>query len=473
MVIMTLYGETRSPMPVMVHCAAGKHRSGAVAIFFIMVIEGVDLETAKQRYFKARGLWRWKDLKYVNELCETMNWPELVTQLGNFPWLKEALKSLRAGGGIEKAVVVRPGPQAKPAYEPPEKRPRHASIQASSGVQVSTASSSSSGIQASSGVQASTVSTSLLRPKTWSSKEPAAKKLPKAAAKQKRVTKQFPGLRGKFGPSPPLLPPPLGMLPSWASGPTPPPGPPPPKPSSAPRPIPPSVPPPPELLGTAPIAISDDEGEPEAAGEDAASRHPGAEDAGPGDDEQEAAGEDAASGHPSAEDTGQGECLDDEDEQEAAGEDAASGHPGAEDAGPGDDEQEAAGEDAASGHPGAEDAGQADEKEFGEDEEEDEADLSGLWQCKECTCLNRSHKLFCQSCDTYRPSLFPVLPGDWFCGACGNHNFARREKCIFRDCPTLVIKPHDWICPTCGNHNYARREVCNARRCNTRKPATA
>ena len=436
MVIMTLYGETRSPMPVMVHCAAGKHRSGAVAIFFIMVIEGVDLETAKQRYFKARGLWRWKDLKYVNELCETMNWPELVTQLGNFPWLKEALKSLRAGGGIEKAVVVRPGPQAKPAYEPPEKRPRHASIQASSGVQVSTASSSSSGIQASSGVQASTVSTSLLRPKTWSSKEPAAKKLPKAAAKQKRVTKQFPGLRGKFGPSPPLLPPPLGMLPSWvfgprppllpppylswASGPTPPPGPPPPKPSSAPRPIPPSVPPPPELLGTAPIAISDDEGEPEAAGEDAASRHPGAEDAGPGDDEQEAAGEDAASGHP-----------------------------------------------------GAEDAGQADEKEFGEDEEEDEADLSGLWQCKECTCLNRSHKLFCQSCDTYRPSLFPVLPGDWFCGACGNHNFARREKCIFRDCPTLVIKPHDWICPTCGNHNYARREVCNARRCNTRKPATA
>jgi len=109
-----------------------------------------------------------------------------------------------------------------------------------------------------------------------------------------------------------------------------------------------------------------------------------------------------------------------------------------------------------------------------------------------------------------------MRPGDWICGACGNHNFASRQVC--NKCggprtddgsgaglpsaygpaygaahsaqpssamagpygrpayvggsgsggaggPVREMKEGDWMCPSCGNHNFASRVKCN--KCNT------
>ena len=88
-------------------------------------------------------------------------------------------------------------------------------------------------------------------------------------------------------------------------------------------------------------------------------------------------------------------------------------------------------------------------------------------------------------------------PGDWLCEACGTHNFHFRETCHNPDCPNLEFnvvtmgtqtvsvgtqtefmrerkrpkfkpgdfKPGDWFCEACGNHNFHYREVCHNPHC--------
>jgi len=67
-------------------------------------------------------------------------------------------------------------------------------------------------------------------------------------------------------------------------------------------------------------------------------------------------------------------------------------------------------------------------------------------------------------------------PGDWFCPACAELNFASRQMC--RKCnsphppfsdPTIGTKPGDWFCPTCQDLNFASRTAC--RKCSTPHPA--
>ena len=50
------------------------------------------------------------------------------------------------------------------------------------------------------------------------------------------------------------------------------------------------------------------------------------------------------------------------------------------------------------------------------------------WQCPECDTINPRSKMFCtsKSCGAGRPLLQHFRPGDWFCPACGKHNFRRR-----------------------------------------------
>lgn len=107
-----------------------------------------------------------------------------------------------------------------------------------------------------------------------------------------------------------------------------------------------------------------------------------------------------------------------------------------------------------------------------------------------------------------------VAVADWFCGACGNKNFADREFCNMRKCaaprfaakammPMLAAMPAfaakafspqvnnlyaftggkssakpprqmregDWMCP-CGNANFSDRAFCNMRKCNAARPLT-
>ncbi|KAJ9441265.1 RNA-binding protein cabeza [Diplonema papillatum] len=75
-------------------------------------------------------------------------------------------------------------------------------------------------------------------------------------------------------------------------------------------------------------------------------------------------------------------------------------------------------------------------------------------------------------------------PGDWMCGACGNHNFARRASCHRCGAVKAPAGPGappvdgnyggggwgsmnvkreagDWDCPNCGNLNFQRRTECH------------
>ena len=61
-------------------------------------------------------------------------------------------------------------------------------------------------------------------------------------------------------------------------------------------------------------------------------------------------------------------------------------------------------------------------------------------------------------------------PGDWFCEACGNHNFRFREACNNPHCPTIEFKRGDWICSRCHNHNWAKNVVCNTWWCRMIRP---
>jgi len=101
-----------------------------------------------------------------------------------------------------------------------------------------------------------------------------------------------------------------------------------------------------------------------------------------------------------------------------------------------------------------------------------------------------------------------MMPGDWICTACQNHNFASRTVCnrcqnpkeagapaskggygaapkapIVRPSPLGAIgapekpvkqppnmKDGDWLCAACGNHNFASRVACN--KCSAPKTST-
>lgn len=78
-----------------------------------------------------------------------------------------------------------------------------------------------------------------------------------------------------------------------------------------------------------------------------------------------------------------------------------------------------------------------------------------------------------------------MMPGDWNCPNCGDHQFAKNATC--RQCgapnpngggtawgpgkPQNKAKksPGDWNCPQCGDHQFARNSTC--RKCGTMKPA--
>merc|ERR1719499_2970692 len=103
---------------------------------------------------------------------------------------------------------------------------------------------------------------------------------------------------------------------------------------------------------------------------------------------------------------------------------------------------------------------------------------------------------------SWKPDNFQ--PGDWICGQCGNHNFARTDPCRRCGAPKPVgagsgggmagggmigggmpgggmmnmthVKPSnwmpgDWMCDSCGSHNFARNSFC--RKCGAAKPQGA
>nr|BAJ93151.1 predicted protein [Hordeum vulgare subsp. vulgare] len=73
--------------------------------------------------------------------------------------------------------------------------------------------------------------------------------------------------------------------------------------------------------------------------------------------------------------------------------------------------------------------------------------------------------------------------GDWYCGGCGNRNYAFRSLCNRCKQPRLLVDPNtprdskwlpragDWICNGCSNNNYASRKNC--KKCNLPKEEAA
>eukprot|EP00931_Biecheleriopsis_adriatica_P067361 TRINITY_DN41512_c0_g1_i1.p1 TRINITY_DN41512_c0_g1~~TRINITY_DN41512_c0_g1_i1.p1 ORF type:complete len:261 (-),score=35.09 TRINITY_DN41512_c0_g1_i1:53-784(-) len=78
-----------------------------------------------------------------------------------------------------------------------------------------------------------------------------------------------------------------------------------------------------------------------------------------------------------------------------------------------------------------------------------------------------------------------MMPGDWLCTKCGDHQFARNATCKMCGNPKpgdgqggvltkpsyAKMMPGDWICPSCNDHQFARNQAC--KQCGGPKPAGA
>lgn len=91
-----------------------------------------------------------------------------------------------------------------------------------------------------------------------------------------------------------------------------------------------------------------------------------------------------------------------------------------------------------------------------------------------------------EAVDAAFPSLPSMRPGDWICGNCAFHNYARNSNCrrcsAERGCggPSAAaaalaastqssggyggaaLLPGDWICSSCGDHQFARNSGCRS-----------
>jgi len=126
----------------------------------------------------------------------------------------------------------------------------------------------------------------------------------------------------------------------------------------------------------------------------------------------------------------------------------------------------------------------------------------GDWYCPGCSDLQFARNTKCRKCGTENPDPETSLaarkeaanasgngaiekPGDWYCPACGDLQFARNAKC--RKCGQAnpdpkgslqvaqaggmkmnakqEMKPGDWHCSACGDLQFARNMSC--RQCGT------
>lgn len=128
---------------------------------------------------------------------------------------------------------------------------------------------------------------------------------------------------------------------------------------------------------------------------------------------------------------------------------------------------------------------------------------AGDWFCPACNDLQFAKNTECRKCGEPNPDPEgseaakeagiaaghggqEMKPGDWFCPACNDLQFAKNTKC--RKCgeanpdpegsmeaaqasgsfKVLDKKPGDWTCASCGDHQFARNESC--RKCGAAKP---
>lgn len=126
------------------------------------------------------------------------------------------------------------------------------------------------------------------------------------------------------------------------------------------------------------------------------------------------------------------------------------------------------------------------------------AGLDGNWSCEACGNVNFQFRDTCNRCATPKPYVQPAgqkpiagINGNWECEACGNVNFPHRDRC--NRCstpkqPAIGMAPAamaptaapqskgppqagvdgNWTCSACGNVNFAKRDRCN--RCSAPKP---
>ncbi|KAF4681221.1 hypothetical protein FOZ60_012447, partial [Perkinsus olseni] len=132
-------------------------------------------------------------------------------------------------------------------------------------------------------------------------------------------------------------------------------------------------------------------------------------------------------------------------------------------------------------------------------------DVAGSWECRACGNVNYPSRIKCNnrrcglpreeavvSSLTPQPARTPRgngpqagVDGNWLCSACGNVNYASRERCNGRGCgrprkevdrgaletlPTARCDGRksvigDWTCTRCGNLNYQSRSRCNKKSC--------
>jgi len=125
----------------------------------------------------------------------------------------------------------------------------------------------------------------------------------------------------------------------------------------------------------------------------------------------------------------------------------------------------------------------------------------GDWSCPKCNDFQFANNTECRQCGVANPnpegskaardaalaSGFggqTEKPGDWYCPACGDLQFAKNVKC--RKCGTanpdpetsaalsssngngIIEKPGDWYCPGCNDLQFAKNAKC--RKCGTPNP---